>query len=189
VKGVHRRRARGSTAEPAPVVAELLAAAEEHARAFRHDVIGTEHVLLALCARDDPAGRALRELGLDAAGARDDILRFAGPRAIFDADALGAIGIDLDAVRERAEDTFGDGALERAWRRGGRCAGAAFGIAANLKQALERARRSALGRGVELTAGDVAVALGEQPGAIAARILSDRRISPQSLRIALAIPR
>ena len=154
---------------------------------MRHDVIGSEHVLLALCGRDDAAGHALRQLGLDAAGARDDVLRFAGPPAIFDADALGAIGIDLGAVRDRAEAAFGDGALERAWRGRTGCGGAAFGIAPDLKHAFERARRSAIGHGAEPTAGDVAVALAEQPGAIAARILSARRISPQTLRIALAL--
>jgi ATP-dependent Clp protease ATP-binding subunit ClpA len=188
MRGLHRR-AGHSSAEPAPVVAELLAVAEEHARALHHDVVGTEHVLLALCARDDPAGRALRQLGLDAVGARDDVLGLARPPAIFDADALGAIGIDLGAVRERAEEAFGDGALERAWRGRTGCGGAALGIAPDLKQALERARRSAVGRDAEPTAGDVAVALVEQPGAIAARILSARRISLQTLRMALAIPR
>jgi ATP-dependent Clp protease ATP-binding subunit ClpA len=184
-----RRRAQGAIAEPAPVVAELLAVAEEHARAMRHDVIGSEHVLLALCGRDDAAGRALRQLGLDAAGARDDVLRLAAPRAIFDADALRAVGIDLGAVRERAEEAFGDGALERAWRGRTGCAGAALGVAPDLKRALERARLTAVGHGAEPTAGDVAVALGEQSGAIAARILSARGISSQTLRIALAIHR
>jgi ATP-dependent Clp protease ATP-binding subunit ClpA len=34
-----------------------------------------------------------------------------------DAEALGAIGIDLDAVRSRLEESFGEGVLERQPRR------------------------------------------------------------------------
>jgi hypothetical protein len=37
----------------APAVGELFAAAQEEAIAFRHDSIGTEHVLLALVRRED----------------------------------------------------------------------------------------------------------------------------------------
>jgi ATP-dependent Clp protease ATP-binding subunit ClpA len=172
----------------APVVAELFAAAQEHATAFRHDVIGTEHVLLALVARDDEAGRLLRQLGLDAAGVRDDIRRVVGegpePDAAFDADALGTIGIDLGAVRRRIEASFGEGALERAARRRG-CGGSAFGVAPDLKQALESARRSAVGQERPLTAGAVAIGLAEQHDSIAARILGAHGISPARLRSAL----
>ena len=62
----------------APIVSELFAAAQVEAIAFRHDFIGTEHVLLALLARDDQVGRALRKLGLDLAGVREDVRGIVG---------------------------------------------------------------------------------------------------------------
>jgi ATP-dependent Clp protease ATP-binding subunit ClpA len=177
------------TFELAPVVGELFAAAQDEAVAFRHDWIGTEHVLLALLGRDDDAGRAFRGLGLTLAGAREDTRRIVGegpaPEAAFDADALGAIGIDLQAVRQRVEATFGEGALERASRRRGSCGGAAFGVAPRLKRALETARQEAERRGTPLSTADVAVALAEQRGAVAARILDGCGISPEHLRAAL----
>jgi ATP-dependent Clp protease ATP-binding subunit ClpA len=187
--GRRSREARAAEAEMAPVVAELFVAAREHATALRHDVIGTEHVLLALVARHDEAGRTLQHLGLDAAGVRDDICRIAGagpePGAAFDADALGSIGIDLDTVRERVEASFGEGALERASRRRGTCGGSAFGVAPQLKQALDGARRSAAREERSLTAGDIAIGLAEQHDSLSARILGDHGISPARLRSAL----
>jgi ATP-dependent Clp protease ATP-binding subunit ClpA len=177
------------TFELAPVVGELFAAAQDEAIAFRHDWIGSEHVLLALLGRDDDAGRALRGLGLTLAGAREDTRRIVGegpaPEAAFDADALDAIGIDLQAVRQRAEATFGEGALERASRRRGRCGGAGFGVAPRLKRALESARQEAERRGTRLGAADVALALAEQRDSVAARILDGCGISPEHLRAAL----
>jgi ATP-dependent Clp protease ATP-binding subunit ClpA len=173
----------------APVVAELFVSAQHHATAFRHDVIGTEHVLLALVDRDDEAGRRLRQLGLGAAGVRDDIRRIVGdgpePGAAFDAEALGTIGIDLGSVRERVEASFGEGALERASRWRGTCGGSAFGVAPQLKQALDGARRSVARQERSLTAGDIAIGLAEQRDSIAARILDDHGISPARLRSAL----
>ena len=100
----------------APIVGELFAGARTEAINFRHDYIGTEHVLLALVARDDRAGRVLRGLGLDASSVRNGVRRIVGegprPETMFDADALAAIGVDLDAVRSRIEATFGEGSLE-----------------------------------------------------------------------------
>lgn len=187
---LRRRRAKlAETFELAPVVGELFEAAQDEAIAFRHDSIGTEHVLLALVGRDDQAGRALRGLGLELSGVRADTRRIVGdgpaPEAAFDADALGVIGIDLQAVRRRVEATFGEGALERASRRRGGCGGAAFGVAPRLKLALETARQQATRRGTPLCAADVALGLAEQRDSVAARILDGHAISPERLRAAL----
>lgn len=77
--------------------------------------IDTRHVLVALAESTGPASRALGAVGVDrdglAARVRDD-LRAGG----LDADALAALGIDLDAVRDRADAVFGPGALETAAR-------------------------------------------------------------------------
>jgi len=135
-----RGRRRQAERTLAPVVGDLFATAQVEAIAFRHDVIGTEHVLLAILGRDDQAGRVLRDLGLDVASVRNDVRRLVGegpaPETAFDAEALAAIGVDLAAVRERVEATFGEGSLERARRGEGHCRGAAFGVSPRLKRAL-----------------------------------------------------
>jgi len=187
---IGRRRGKlAATFELAPVVGELFVAAQDEAIAFRHDWIGTEHVLLALVGRDDETGRTLRGFGLEVGGVRDDTRRIVGDgpaqEAAFDADALGAIGIDLQAVRQRVESTFGEGALERASRRRGSCGAAAFGVAPRLKQALERARQDAARRGTPLNSSDVALGLAEQRDSVAARILDAHAIAPERLRAAL----
>jgi ATP-dependent Clp protease ATP-binding subunit ClpA len=188
--GGRRGRARQSgTFELPPVVGELFASAQDEAIALRHDSIGTEHVLLALIGRADETGRTLRGLGLELAAVRDDARRIVGagpaPEAAFDAEALGVIGIDLEAVRQRVEATFGEGALERASRRQGSCGGAAFGVAPRLKRALEAAHQDAARRGAPLCAADVALGLARQRDSVAARILDEHAISAERLRAAL----
>jgi ATP-dependent Clp protease ATP-binding subunit ClpA len=174
----------------APIVGELCAAAQNEAIEFRHDFIGTEHVLLALIARDDQAGHALRNLGLDVACVREDVRRIVGegptPDTIFDADALAAIGVDLDAVRARTEETFGEGSLERARRRRGRCGAAGFGVSPRLKEALQTARDAAP-NGTDVTAVDVTRSLAQQRESVAARVLDAHEISPERLLAALGV--
>jgi ATP-dependent Clp protease ATP-binding subunit ClpA len=189
LSGLRRRTKLAETFELAPVVSELFVAAQDEAIAFRHDWIGTEHVLLALLGRDDETARALRGFGLTLVGVREDTRCIVGegpaPEAVFDADALGTIGVDLQAVRQRVEATFGEGALERASRRRGSCGGAGFGVAPLLKRALESARHEAARRGTPLSAADVALAIAQQRGSVAGRILHGRAISPERLRAAL----
>lgn len=60
-----------------------------------------------------------RELGVDVAGLVTSLrseLRESG----LDREALASLGIDLDAVRERAEAVFGPGALDSAGHGPGR---------------------------------------------------------------------
>jgi hypothetical protein len=86
------------------------------------DQIRPVHMLYGLAAADGVAARVLVALGVDA-GAVD---RELGPTdggppgapgpggaASGDAEALAAIGIDLDEIKRRIEDSFGPGALER----------------------------------------------------------------------------
>jgi hypothetical protein len=53
LRGRQQRAKLAETFELAPMVGELFAAAQDEAVAFRHDYIGTEHVLLALLRRVD----------------------------------------------------------------------------------------------------------------------------------------
>jgi ATP-dependent Clp protease ATP-binding subunit ClpA len=177
-----RRPERKASEAVSPLVAELFAAAQVEAIAFRHDFIGTEHVLLALLKRDDEAGRALRELGLDIPAVRCDVRRLVGdgpaPETVFDADALARVGVDLDAVRERVEASFGEGALERARRGQGRCGGGtAFGVSPRLKRALESARCNAAESHDEVTATHVLIGIARQRDSAAARILDSHGAS------------
>ena len=83
------------------------------------------HMLYGLAATDGVAGRVLSALGVDSAAVEREIERTgsagagapgaAGPRdqAADDAEALAAIGIDLDEIKRKIEDNFGPGALER----------------------------------------------------------------------------
>jgi ATP-dependent Clp protease ATP-binding subunit ClpA len=85
--------------------------------------IRLEHMLYGVAAADGVAARALTALGVDAAAVERELDRTGGtssgpldPRdkaAEADAEALAAIGIDLDEIRRRIEESFGPGGLER----------------------------------------------------------------------------
>lgn len=113
-------------------------AAQEVARDTGSRTVDTRHVLVALADSTGPASRALDEVGVDrddlAAGVRD-ALRAGG----LDGGALAALGIDLDAVRARADAVFGPDALEAAGRSPGHIP---FGPDA--KKALQLALREAV---------------------------------------------
>ena len=101
------------------VVSLALAKAKEHG----DDQIRLVHMLYGLAAADGVAASALTALGVDAAAVEREIGRTSsappdlmGSRdeaADGDADALAAIGIDLDEIRRKIEESFGPGALER----------------------------------------------------------------------------
>jgi ATP-dependent Clp protease ATP-binding subunit ClpA len=80
--------------------------------------IGTQHLLLALASPDAGLAHAvLRDAGLDERRVREEIVRLVGapePARLLndeDAAALRAIGIDLDVVLARIEESFGPDAL------------------------------------------------------------------------------
>ena len=115
----------------------VVVQAQHNARRYGHNFIGPEHLFLGLVTNeDDPASALLRDLGLTQERTEAEFSRLtrsqptgppgskaplpppagpsAGPLAGLDAEALAAIGIDLDEVRTRIEATFGPGALSRA---------------------------------------------------------------------------
>ena len=88
----------------------------EHAVRLGHRHLGCEHLLLALVAGDYPAAAVLRAHGLRADRVEEQLVRL-GAGGIFgglDESSLSALGIDLEAVRERALASFGPEALARA---------------------------------------------------------------------------
>lgn len=91
---------------------EVVTRARDEARGLRHRRVGTEHLLLALL--DERAGiayRVLHSAGITDDRVRADIRRLVGSGSNLlsdeDAAALKTIGIDLDAVLSRIEETFG----------------------------------------------------------------------------------
>ena len=91
--------------------------AKVEAGELRHPYIGTEHLLLALLNEDAGIAYAvLRDAGVDHDRVRADVQRLVdAPRPILgeeDAAALRTIGIDLDTVLGRIEESFGPDALD-----------------------------------------------------------------------------
>jgi hypothetical protein len=105
-----------------PSVRRVLQLATEEAARFGHHYVGSEHLLLGML-RDtgSPAAQILHAQGVDLEAARAALGRLAeqgvlpGPRP-SDAELLGMLGIDLEAVRRSTERTFGVPALRRAVR-------------------------------------------------------------------------
>ncbi len=90
--------------------------ARDEAALLGHDYIGTEHLLLGLLTEGRGIGAGtLEDFGLRPDSLRDSVIGLldsASPSRP-DADALQAIGVDLEAIRHKAEEAFGPGALER----------------------------------------------------------------------------
>jgi ATP-dependent Clp protease ATP-binding subunit ClpA len=117
---------------------DTVVRAQEVGRTMASRSIDTRHLLVALAEANGPAKWALRTNSVDTAMLARQIradLRDAG----LDRDALASLGIDLDAVSERADAVFGQGALLRAGRRRGHIA-----FTAEAKKALELSLREAL---------------------------------------------
>ena len=96
---------------------QVVVEAQNEARHLHHHHIGTEHLLLALLSSDGGlAQTVLRDAGLDRDRCRAGAARLyqaaRGELSASDAAALRAIGIDLDAVRAKIEESFGPGALQ-----------------------------------------------------------------------------
>jgi ATP-dependent Clp protease ATP-binding subunit ClpA len=157
-----------------PAEPYLFAGAQE-ARSLGHSYVGTEHLLLVLLQKPD--GRAtfvLEQLGVSAAEAEAAIgpcLDGGTPK--IDPDALATIGIDLEAVRRRLEQTFGPGALERSHAS---CLGVAPRAKLALAYSLDYAGSKPLG--------DEHILLGmlSVPDSLAARALRELGVSLEAVK-------
>lgn len=89
---------------------QVVVDAQEQARRLGHEEVLAEHLLLALLAHEESiSAHVLSEHGVQADRLADDVAALGAG----DHDALREFGIDLTAVRERAEAAFGPGALDR----------------------------------------------------------------------------
>jgi ATP-dependent Clp protease ATP-binding subunit ClpA len=170
-----RRRAgpRARTARPA--AEPYLAAGAELARQLGHNYVGTAHVLSVLVRdQEGAARRLLAKLGTsaDAVDAALACWLVGGtPAARIDSQALAELGIDLDTVRERLDQTFGPGALERT--RSG-----CLGICPRLKMALAYALDHS--RGQPLADEHVLLGMLNVPDSVGARVLRGLGVSLQA---------
>jgi ATP-dependent Clp protease ATP-binding subunit ClpA len=98
-------------ARQAVIVAQLAA------RRLHHDHVGTEHILLGLLEAEGAERELLAGFGVTGEAAERRILEVIG-HGTSDAEALAAIGIDLEEVRRRVEASFGPDALKQASGRG-----------------------------------------------------------------------
>jgi hypothetical protein len=112
-------------------VEQVLDLARAEAEGFEHRYLGPEHLVLGVLRDGDSgASRFLEANGVNLAAARVELRRLAdrglvpGPRP-SDAELLGSLGIDLEAIRRSTEQTFGHRAVgwaireaTRARRRG-----------------------------------------------------------------------
>lgn len=126
------------------VVAAQAVAAETGAT-----TIDSRHLLVALLAGADatsPVGRALAAVDADPAAAAAAVRTSLATAGDLDAEALASLGIDLDAIRARADEVFGPGVLDGP--AGGRPAGGNGGgrlpFSGDAKKTLELALREAI---------------------------------------------
>jgi hypothetical protein len=102
-------------------IRRVLKLASEEAARFGHRYVGPEHLLLGMLRDAGPAARILQAHGVDLEAARSALGRLVergvvpGPMP-SDAELLGSLGIDLEAVRGSTERAFGAPALRRTMR-------------------------------------------------------------------------
>jgi ATP-dependent Clp protease ATP-binding subunit ClpA len=152
--------------------------AQDEAAELGHDYIGTEHLLLGIAAR----GGLPASLGLDHGALRAAVAGFSQP---LDAEALAAIGIDLDAVRRAVEQSFGPGALSGRHRRRGR-----IPFCPKAKKALELSLREALAlKDRHIGSDHILLGIARESDSGAARALAACGTTPDALRAAVLAAR
>jgi ATP-dependent Clp protease ATP-binding subunit ClpA len=157
--------------------------AQEEARRLHHQVIGTEHLLLAILETGEGAGaRALRARGVEAADLRRRIVGIVDPPGDdLDSAALATLGIDLEEVRRVTEASFGPGALDARGRKPVRPGHIPFSKRA--KKVLELSLREAVRLGHNhIGTGHVLLGLIREGEGLAPLVLTDAGVDLATLR-------
>ena len=163
---------------------QTVVLAQHEARRLRHEFIGTEHLLLGLLAQSGtPVARVLAAHGVDHPSAVTAVAAHLGGDDL-DADALTALGIDLDAVRTRVEAAFGPGALDKpSRRRRDRADTGYIPFTARAKKVLELSLREALAlEHRHIAGGHILLGLLRDGEGLAMKVLHDRGVDPADLR-------
>jgi ATP-dependent Clp protease ATP-binding subunit ClpA len=160
---------------------QTVVLAQQEAREQRAGHIGTEHLLLGIVGQGGtPVADVLARHGLTRAATIQAIARFSGDAAL-DADALGAVGIDLDAVRERVEATFGPGALDAPGR--GRAPTGHIPFTPRAKKVLELSLREAVAlKSGSIRDGHILLGVLREGEGLAMKVIHDRGIDAATLR-------
>ena len=156
-------------------------AAQDEADSLGHGAIGTEHLLLGLLRGEGPTLESLVARGVTRELVVARACATTRAPAGFDPQALATLGIDVDEVRRRVEETFGPGALER--KRSGRqlCRDGRFSPGA--KKALQEAAKKAQPQLADTDYLLLGVVLeGKSPAAV---LLRDRGFSADTVREAI----
>jgi ATP-dependent Clp protease ATP-binding subunit ClpA len=167
---------------------EAVVQAQVEARGLGHRYIGTEHLLLGLLAdSESDSARCLWLQGMDHDQVREALTRIIPvPPGDLDAEALETIGIDLSAVREKVEATFGAGALDQPPGRGGerrRLPSGHIPFTARAKKVLELSLREAVRmHHKHIADGHILLGLLREGEGLAVRILVDAGVDLDSLR-------
>ncbi|MEV5411602.1 Clp protease N-terminal domain-containing protein [Thermopolyspora sp. NPDC052614] len=158
--------------------------AQTQARQLDHGHIGTEHVLLAMLATPDSAScRVLTRHGLTHDAAATTLRTLLKEGDDLDADLLGEIGIDLNAVKEKVEAAFGPGALDRAGRRGGRSPIGHIPFTRRAKKTLELALREAVAlKHNHIADGHILLGLLRERDGLGGRIIAEHGLDFDALR-------
>jgi ATP-dependent Clp protease ATP-binding subunit ClpA len=160
---------------------QAVVGAQSEARRLHHGRIGTEHLLLALLVLDTPSAAVLARHGLTHDAVAETVRGYRGSEDL-DADALTTLGIDLNAVRERVEATFGRGALDGEGRRGREPVGH-IPFSPRAKKVLELSLREAIAlKSTSIRDGHIALGLLREGEGLAMKALHDRGVDPVELR-------
>lgn len=170
--------------------------AQDLARAWHTEQIGTAHLLAGAVRTSDPASdpasgpdappsvaaRALGRLGVDVDTVVQTAARTTRPDTL-DPDALARLGIDLDEVRTRTDATFGPGSLDRAGRITGRRTSSHIPFDPPAKKMLQIALREAVHAGhKKIDTGHLLLAAARPDETAAHRVLTDLGLDPAAVR-------
>jgi ATP-dependent Clp protease ATP-binding subunit ClpA len=162
---------------------QTVVLAQQEAQELRSGHIGTEHLLLGIVGQGGtPVAEVLIRHGLT----RDAVTSALAARLPddLDAEALTSLGIDLDAVRETVEATFGPGALDAvgpSCRR--RARGGHIPFTPRAKKVLELSLRESIAlKSTAIADGHIALGLLREGEGMAAKVIADRGIDAATLR-------
>lgn len=162
----------------------VVSDAVREARALGHEPVGTTHLLLGLLRPGVGAGyEVLHDGGLDAVAAREIIRRRTpGGSALTrdDAEALRAVGIDLDVVLERLAESLGPDAVPDGHTGRGRVR-----LSQLAKKALQLALRETIGlKSKSIGSEHILLGLLRCDDADVNAVLTELGVTPDSLRAA-----
>jgi ATP-dependent Clp protease ATP-binding subunit ClpA len=162
---------------------QVVERAQDEARELHSGRIGTEHLLLALLAQESSTSSAvLARHGLTHRAVRESVRARIGSGDL-DADALTALGIDLDAVRGTVEASFGPGALDAPTPRRRTGFGGHIPFSPRAKKVLELSLRESLAlKQRTITDGHITLGLLRDGDGLAMDVLTGLGADPVAVR-------